>query len=130
MPKLKLFIPALVWVALIYILLTMPGKDVPSGGIFDIPNFDKLVHAGLFGMLVLLATFPFFRSKYASAVLFLKITLLAILYGVAMEFVQKYFTVDRDFDIWDMVADAFGALVGFAWITMRYKRFLRKRAVV
>ena len=55
---------------------------------------------------------------------------MACIVGVAMEFVQKYFTVDRDFDIWDMVADAFGALVGFAWITMRYKRFLRKRAVV
>lgn len=103
---------------------------MPSGGIFNIPNFDKLVHAGLFGMLVLLTIFPFFRSKYGSSGLFLKITLLAILYGVAMEFVQKYFTADRDFDVWDMVADSFGAIVGLIWMNMRYKRFLRKQAVV
>lgn len=45
--------------------------------------------------------------------LYLIIALTAILYGVAMEFVQKYFTIDREFDVNDMLADAVGAAGGY-----------------
>ena len=129
-PKLKLFAPAVIWFFVIFYLLVMPGDKIPRGGIFSIPNFDKFVHASLFGMQVLLASFPFFRSKYASAGLFFKIAIGAIVYGIAMEFVQEYFTPDRDFDILDMVADSVGALTGFACMNFLYKRMQRKQQAV
>jgi VanZ family protein len=108
----------------------MSGKKIPHSGIFSIPNFDKFVHASLFGMQVLLACFPFFRSNSASARLFFKITIGVVLYGIAMEFVQKYFTTDRAFDFWDMLADAVGAFTGYLCMSFWYKRILRKQQAI
>jgi VanZ family protein len=39
--------------------------------------------------------------------------LVACFFGIAMEFVQKYFIPNRDFDIYDIVADIIGAAGGF-----------------
>ena len=44
---------------------------------------------------------------------FLVITLLVILYGITMEFVQKNWVPFRSFDNGDIIADAIGALIGF-----------------
>lgn len=130
MPKIKLFVPAVIWFFIVFYLLIMSGKKIPHNGIFSIPNFDKFVHASLFGMQVLLACFPFVRSNTASKALFLKITIAAVLYGIAMEFVQKYFTTDRAFDFWDMLADAVGATTGYWCMVFWYKRMLRKQQAV
>ena len=127
MPKLKLFTPALIWVCIIFYLLVIPGKRIPKGGIFSIPNFDKFVHASLFGMQVLLAAVPFLKTKYRSKQLYFTIAAAAIVYGIVMEFVQKYFTADRAFDIWDMVADAFGAFTGAILLNLYSKREMRNR---
>lgn len=106
----------------------MPSDDIPSFPFLDLIYFDKWVHAGLFGMQVILTCFPFFKSKYAARALFIKITLGVICYGIAMEYVQKYFTNgDRDFDIWDMAADCAGAITGYFITTALYKRVLLKQ---
>ena len=34
-------------------------------------------------------------------------------YGIAMEFVQKYFVPFRSFDLGDIIADGVGCLAGF-----------------
>jgi VanZ family protein len=125
-PKLKLFIPAVLWFIIIFILLMMPGDDIPKAHFFDIVYFDKWVHAGLFGMQVLLASFPFFKGQYNFRRIAVNITVGAVVYGVAMEFVQKYFTSDRAFDIWDMAADTFGAVMGCLFMVVLYKRKLRR----
>ena len=125
-PRAKLFIPAAVWFIVIFILLVMPGDDIPSSHFFDVIYFDKWVHAGIFGLEVILVCWPFFKTKYASLALFIKITVAVIAYGVAMEYVQKL-TPDRDFDVWDMVADAFGAVMACILVNNFYKRFKKKQ---
>lgn len=126
--KLKpvLFIPAIAWFITIFVLLVMPNDDIPSAHLFDIIYFDKWVHAGIFGLEVILICWPFFKTRYASTKLFFKITIGVILYGVAMEFVQKYLTTDRDYDTFDMLADATGAVIAFALVNWRYKKFVKK----
>ena len=44
---------------------------------------------------------------------FLRILIIACLYGIAMEIIQKYFIPNRDFDIYDIAADCVGAIGGF-----------------
>lgn len=124
--KLVLFIPAIAWFITIFVLLVMPNDDIPSAHLFDIIYFDKWVHAGIFGLEVILVSWPFFKTQYASTKLFFKITIGVILYGVAMEFVQKYLTSDRDYDTFDMLADAAGSLIAFALVNWRYKKFVKK----
>ena len=112
------FIPAIVWFIIANILFLMPGPDVPSVSFLDEIYFDKWVHAGLFAMLTFLFSWPFRKIYPARHRLFVSIAVLALLYGITMEYVQEYFTTDRDFDFNDMLADGFGCLVGY--IAARY----------
>ncbi|MGF7229777.1 VanZ family protein [Arachidicoccus sp.] len=119
------FIPFLLWIVLVYILLTLPGKDFGSLEI-DIPNLDKIVHMGLFGGVVFWFGFAFFKTGLKkSKKRIILITLLSCIYGITMEYVQKYFTHHtRDFSYGDMIADSLGAIIAFflvEWIIKKYQ---------
>jgi len=113
--SLKKYWPAIVWSALIFLLLAIPGSDLPQESSFlDIPHSDKWVHGGIFALFVILwcravriwnPTRKLFRA-------FLLIALAGIVFGYAMELVQKYFIPNRDYDLMDVVADAAGCLIG------------------
>jgi len=125
-PKLIYFIPAVAWFVIIFLLLVMPNDDIPTGFFASIPNFDKMVHAGIFGFEVLMLSWPFFSTPLASRKLFLKITIGVIAYGVIMEFVQKL-TPDRDYDTLDMVADSVGAVIAFFVANAWFKLYIKRR---
>jgi VanZ family protein len=120
-PKFISFVPAIFWFIVTIVLMTLPASDIPSSSFLDEIYIDKWVHIGMFSILVFLTSFPFYKKRYSSSVYF-KITLAAIVYGVAMEFVQRYFTEGRSFDVWDMVADAAGAFIGFIFIKWIIRR--------
>ena len=46
-------------------------------------------------------------------------------YGIAMEFVQKYFIPFRSFDVGDIVADAAGCGIGLVYC-IRSRRYIKK----
>ena len=110
----------------IFILLVMPNDDIPNSFFAFIPNFDKLVHAGIFGFEVLMLAWPFFSTPLATRKTFLKITIGVIAYGVIMEFVQKL-TPDRDYDTLDMVADSIGAVIAFFVANAWFKLYAKKK---
>src|ERR1700726_2345806 len=85
---------AIGWSILIFILLSLPGSMIPNESTFVIPNFDKVVHIGLFGGFVLLWSLYFSAKRLASKRLlrlFFIIFIIAVIYGIGMEYVQKYF---------------------------------------
>lgn len=110
------FFPAIAYLAFTFYLFTLPGQELP-----DLPwaakiNFDKIVHLGLFTVLVFAFSYPFKKSIYNNAQRskwFLYITLLSIAYGIAIEFIQKYFVVNRSCDIIDIAADVIGSAIGY-----------------
>ena len=90
--------------------------------ILNLPYADKVVHMGLFGSLALSI---FFHFEQYSNISFQSIRtkalslIFCILYGIGMEYYQKYFVPSRSFDVIDMLADALGALVAlpfFNWV--------------
>lgn len=91
----------------------IPGSDLPKNEFLAMIYFDKWVHIGLFGMLNFLILWAFLRQKADTKKLFLYTTLACILYGIMMEFVQKYFAADRSFDLTDIIADATGACLAY-----------------
>lgn len=125
-PKFISFLPALVWLTITFILMVMPASDIPQAPIFNIIYFDKWVHIGMFSILTLLWGYPFFRSNIASRNLFALITICAILYGILMELVQKFFTSDRSFDYFDILADAVGCLLALWFLIWRFKKLKLK----
>lgn len=127
------FLPLVIWISIVFILLTLPAKDFGSVEI-RIPNFDKLVHAGLFGGIVFLygiAVITIHGQRIKNTTII--VTIFACIYGCAMEYVQRdCLHPPRDFSYGDMTADAAGAIVGYfviRWITAKYQsRRLGKNA--
>ncbi len=116
--------PAWLWTIIIFILLALPGNMLPNENHLAISNLDKYVHITLFGTFVYLWTFYYASGKteYPLKKSFL-ILIIACLYGTAMEFVQKYFIPNRDYDIYDILADVMGAIAGFLIVRFTFPWF-------
>lgn len=89
---------------------------------------DKVVHFGLFAGTVLLLCLGYYQhKKHISPLTFFLITICVALYGLGIEFIQKYLVRDRSFDMNDVAADTLGAIVGI-WAFKLIKRwFLDKK---
>lgn len=117
----KNFIPGIAWFFAVLYLMCLPGRDLPDVGWLDTFYFDKWVHAGLFALLVILLCQPFSNSLFGNKQrlqYFIKITIAVIIWGLTIEFIQKYFIEGRGFDLLDWAADTIGALIAF-WICKR-----------
>ena len=104
------------WLALTTILLVIPGNTIPSASWLDKIYFDKWVHAGLFGILTWIWCWALAHFNMKPAGMrraFLLIAILALGYGIGMEFVQKYWASQRGFELLDMCADALGAAIAY-----------------
>lgn len=109
------FAPAAVWFAISIILLTLPGNDLPQSSLLNLPYFDKFVHLVMFFLLTILFSYPFSKMPAPPAVkaaIFNKVALYVILYGILMEFIQKFFTSARSFDVIDILFDSLGSVSG------------------
>jgi len=72
---------------------------------------DKIVHVGLFFVLVALWCWAVAELKISYLSKFLSFIIVAqtwFFYGIAMEFVQEYLQNGRSFDVKDMIADGIG----------------------
>ncbi|HVU57083.1 MAG TPA: VanZ family protein [Puia sp.] len=106
------------WTFLIILLLSLPGSVLPNETHFAIPQFDKLVHISLFGGFVLLWNFYLSGrplSTHALLKWFFLIFMLGNGLGIGMEFVQKYWIPNRDFDTEDIIADMIGAGIAYGF---------------
>ena len=122
----KKFLPGIAWFFIVGVLTLMPGSDIPKVGWLDkIENFDKVVHAGLFGGLTFLFCFPYFKASFSylkKVNYFIRVSLAAIVWGITVEFIQKYFVTGRSFDLSDWVADSVGALIAL-WLCIKIVKY-------
>jgi VanZ family protein len=127
----------LVWViaefGLVFFLLSLPGSEFPDhtswiSKIMALPFSDKIVHMGLFGSLALSLFFHFellTNSKYKTDRAKAIALIICILYGIGMEYYQKYFVPNRGFEVLDMLADAMGALCALPLFETLKKRIYK-----
>ncbi len=115
MKKFVAYIPVVTWFLLTTFLLVIPGSDLPKDPFLEAIYFDKWVHIGLFGLLTIFGCYPSLKNNNYKKT-FIRITVAVIVYGIVMEFIQKYFTEGRSFDITDIIADAVGAILGYFFI--------------
>jgi VanZ family protein len=112
------FLPGFIFLGISLFLLTLPGSSIPSGWFFiHIPQFDKIVHIGMFGLLCLCYHYPAYTSTLTSrqkTSWYWLVSLLGVAYGVAMEFVQRDMVANRSFEGADILADMVGCLVALA----------------
>lgn len=107
---------AWLWSFAILVACTLPGKDIPMA---PVVGFDKLVHAGLFFIWIILWLLPA-KKNVVSYIL------LGMGYGLALEFYQQLLPFDRSFDWWDAVADAAGVILGYYFKVFFLDRYLQR----
>jgi VanZ family protein len=109
---------AILWTAMIFVLLVIPGRSLPEEGMLGQWHLDKLVHAALFGGFTFLWFEVYRQAKPRSSSQLFKAAILLFLagafYGTGMEFYQKYFT-SREFETGDIIADSTGAAIAAIW---------------
>jgi VanZ family protein len=123
----KSFLPAVLWFILITILFVLPGSEFPEEDWFHKVYLDKWVHSGFFFLLVYLFAVPLIsRGINNSAEWLSRIMLLAIVYGIIIEFIQKWWIPGRSFDVTDMIFDGIGAFAGWLWAKRLMDRYQKK----
>lgn len=119
-------LPGFIWLLLVIILLSLPSSTLPSATWMSKIQIDKWVHIFLFSMLTIFFCFPLLYAKQKPSIKYFTkyliiATLTSIAIGIIMEYIQKYIP-GRSFDIWDIVADSIGAIVGAIFCSLRYKK--------
>jgi VanZ family protein len=121
------FAPGVLFFLFSLFLFTLPGKAIPTVGWLKIPQRDKLIHYCLFFILCSLFAIPInYRTstKQAGIIWLAVVCFLGIGYGIAIEFVQKWWIPNRSFEALDILADTTGATAAFGYC---YIKFIRKR---
>ncbi|HEX7457474.1 MAG TPA: VanZ family protein [Ginsengibacter sp.] len=114
--SIKKFLPGIAWFFLVLVLTCLPGNDLPKIGWLDKIYFDKWVHIGMFGGLTFLFCWPFYKSQFSNRqrlYYFIKITIAVSIWGLTIEFIQKFYVTGRSFDLLDWAADSLGAFIAF-----------------
>lgn len=120
---LKFSIPAILWAAFILFVSILPGGETQQANLFGFLPVDSAVHATFHAGLVFLLmigfskqhsqpSFRYYPAKYAVT--------LSCLYGIGIELLQEFVIVQRNFEIYDLVANFSGALIGYGLFHLVY----------
>ena len=110
---------AISWIIIITTLFFLPGSTLPKEDWLSKIYFDKWVHIGLFAILIFL-----WRSAFEWKIANYNITLLllAFLYGLAVEIIQQQWIPNRSFDVYDILSDLTGSILGLiVWLRVSKK---------
>ncbi len=119
----RFLLPSFAWGILILLLYSIPGSDVPSMDLWGVIGIDKVAHATLFAIFVVILLVGFNRQNRSYG-LRRRATLVAILiatmYGAVLEGIQGMVFVQRTTDIVDLMANIIGAFTGIVIFRIIY----------
>lgn len=122
--------PSLVWSLIILLLTGLPGDVFPEiKSFWEWLSPDKVVHLFIFSVLSFLILFGY-RDEYTGnnrKKLVLTAVIVTILYGVLTEVLQRYVFIGRSGNVFDALADAIGALLGWWLFVLVYKKLNSKQ---
>lgn len=116
-PKQVYFFAALLWTGIIAFFCLVQLNNVPLG---EVTNLDKFVHV-FFHFVLMVLCFLFFQ-KYTNAVNSIKCIIISFLFsvffGIGIEIAQELFTTTRHADVFDVLANISGAILGVAVVIL------------
>ena len=113
------------WTLLILTVCLMPGDNLPSSSFLSFKGADKLIHATLYLVLMILVgkgLVTYFRSSYSRNRIFVIAFLYCLFLGVGIEFIQSVFVAGRVGDVLDILANAIGASIGVVILIAQLNR--------
>ena len=104
------FIPALLWAVLIFILSTGHSVQVPRFS--NLLEPDKLAHTAAYFVMAALLLWGFHRTIGVTSATMTGAIVISSLYGISMECVQYTFFPNRFFEVYDIIANIIGSILG------------------
>jgi len=101
---------ALIWSGLILYLCLKNANEIRQ---INIPNFDKVIHV-VFHFVFSTLWFLYFKKRWIKRTSYQLLTFClfcSFVFGIAIEFMQQYFTTTRTADVFDVLANLFGAFL-------------------
>ncbi len=117
--------PSILWAVFILSLCLTPGSTLPKFNLFQV---DKLAHLVVYAVLAVLLYYGWKKQQqylWLHTNVFVKIMLGTFFYGLAIEYMQALFTVDRQYDFDDAIANSAGAVVGSVVAIFILPRFIK-----
>jgi len=116
----KFFYFALGWTFLITFLSLVAFVKMPS---ISIPFKDKYAHFIFYFILTLSWMFSF---KVVNNKLLFKIMGIIVVYGILIEVLQGKFTVSREADVYDVLANSLGVFAAYLEYSFIKRKILKK----
>ncbi len=120
---------SILWAVFILILSLVSNKSLPEVSLWEWVSMDKLAHVFMYGLLVFLLTTGLKRQYsnewlrfYAKSVAFW----LGMFYGLLLEIMQLIISLDRSFELADIMANSVGCVLGIFGFMLIYGKELSK----
>lgn len=126
--RFKHFIPGIIWFFLILFLICLPQSKVPDIEIWwiELLKPDKLIHAAMFGIQLMLFILPFKAGKTSPKSLIRRVIgllVVVIVWGLTTEIIQLNIP-GRSFEWMDWFADSVGAILVAFYFIRKEKKIL------
>lgn len=106
---------SILWAIFVVIICEMPSSDISPDSITFFEGFDKLAHTGFFFVLTVLLFHGKIKEQGSynyRALTILKILLITLFLGAAIEVLQYSVFTYRSAEWWDLFADMTGVGMG------------------
>ncbi len=128
MLKKIVFSIAVLWTSIVLYLCLENMRDA-NPIVINIEHIDKVVHA-CFHCILAALWFLFFRLHYLNKKkvnVYLLSFLFSFILGILIEFLQQYFTTTRSVDVFDILANMFGATLGIIFSVYLNRKYFRPK---
>ena len=105
-------------------LLLFPITNFPK---VEVPFIDKLGHVILFSILVIIWLLFVLSKTEVGKLTSIWVVLIAFFYGIIIEASQGLFFESRTADVWDIIANSAGILLGWLIFQKIRKLFILKK---
>lgn len=90
----------------------------------NVNNADKLVHTSVYAVFVVLLYFVLLKYNVSMSPI-LTAVICAIIYGIIIEVLQEQCTVNRHFDVLDILANSIGSLLAAVFLKIKGKAIVK-----
>ena len=125
MSLLKNFLLFILWFGVILYLSFTPLTNWPKETFFEKLHFDKIVHITMYTVLCFLLLRSFFKQQNKQLPRY-SVIIASVLFcvgvGTTIEFLQPALTLYRQFEVYDIIANSAGAILGYFVFSLLLKK--------
>lgn len=121
MQIIKTYYKTTIWVIIMLYLLFTPASGLPKTKLINIPHSDKIIHAGMFAIFVIVFLYDSYKinaNLYRRTIFFLFV---CIVFGIFTEYIQYMYIEGRYGNIYDTIADFTGSIIGVTFFFLLKK---------